>query len=324
MGKKINMFQFVKVGPLVLLCLITGIINRVFFSGSNLIDLARSISFLLIIGVGVTYVLMGASLDMSIGSVMGLGGAVCGLCLVSQMPIWLSCVVGLLAAAAVGLVNAVLIVSCRIPALIATLGTMYVARGIVNVLTKGEPYYPLPDSFKQLGQGTLLGLPFSAYIAIIIVVIGHFVVNKTSYGRSLLAVGGNREASRLSGISVNKTLFCAHVLVSVLAGFVGIIMAARLSSAQPNAGEGWEMTAVAAVIIGGTSMYGGYGSVVGTILGCALMETLSNAMVLLHVSVYWQKIAIGVIMIAAVGMDTFRLKKISQGSSCLTAKVDAE
>jgi len=126
-----------------------------------------------------------------------------------------------------------------------------------------------------------------------------------------MAVGGNREASRVSGINVKRVLFSAHVLVSLLAGFVGIIMAARLSSAQPNAGDGWEMTAVAAVIIGGTSMYGGYGSVLGTILGCALMETISNAMVLLHVSVYWQKITIGIIMVAADGVDTFRLKKIS-------------
>lgn len=210
-----------------------------------------------------------------------------------------------------GIVNAVLIVNCQIPALIATLGTMYVARGIVNVLTKGEPYYPLPDGFKAIGQGTLFSIPYSVFIALIIVMIGHFVIKKTPYGRSLMAVGGNREASRVSGINVKKILFSSHVLVSLLAGFVGIIMAARLSSAQPNAGEGWEMTAVAAVIIGGTSMYGGYGSVIGTILGCALMETISNAMVLLHVSVYWQKITIGIIMVAAVGMDTFRLKKIA-------------
>ena len=115
----------------------------------------------------------------------------------------------------------------------------------------------------------------------------------------------------MSGINVKRILFTAHVYVAVLAGFVGVILASRLSSAQPNSGDGWEMTAVAAVIIGGTSMYGGYGSVLGTILGCAMMEVLSNAMVLLHVSVYWQKIAIGIIMIAAVGMDTFRLRKMS-------------
>lgn len=311
MKKKMSMNSLIKIGPLALLCIATGIMNPVFFTASNLIDLARSISFLLIVSVGVTYVLLGASLDMSIGSVMGLGGAICGLCLINGIPVWLSILLGLLAAAAVGVINAVLIVNCRIPALIATLGTMYAARGIVNVLTKGEPYYPLPDSFKKLGQGTFAGIPYSVFIAILIVLAAHFIIKKTTYGRSLMAVGGNREASRLSGINVKRILFSAHVLVSLLAGFVGIILAARLSSAQPNAGDGWEMTAVAAVIIGGTSMYGGYGSVIGTILGCALMETLSNAMVLLHVSVYWQKIAIGVIMVAAVGMDTFRLKKIS-------------
>ena len=303
MKKKISMNGLIKIVPLAILCIVTGMINPLFFAGSNMIDLARSVSFLLIVSVGVTYVLLGASLDMSIGSVMGLGGAICGLCLVNSLSVWFSILMGLLASAVVGIVNAVLIVNCRIPALIATLGTMYVARGIVNVLTKGEPYYPLPDEFKVLGQGTLAGIPYSVFIAVAIVLIAHFVIKKTSYGRSLMAVGGNREASRVSGINVKRVLFSAHVLVSLLAGFVGIIKAARLSSAQ--------MTAVAAVIIGGTSMYGGYGSVLGTILGCALMETISNAMVLLHVSVYWQKITIGIIMVAAVGIDTFRLKKIA-------------
>lgn len=311
MKNKINMQNLVKILPFVLLCLVTGIMNPVFFSISNIIDLARSISFLLIVSVGVTYVLLGASLDLSIGSVMALGGALTGACLVSDLPIPLSICVGLLGAAIIGVLNAWLVVNIKIPAMIATLGTMYIARGIVNVMTKGEPYYPFPDAFNRIGQNTLLGIPYSVYMAVIIAVAAQFVIRKTSYGRSLMAIGGNKEASRLSGIPVNKILFSAHIFVSVLAGFVGILMAARLSSAQTNAGEGWEMTAVAAVIIGGTSMYGGYGSVWGTILGCAMMEVLSNAMVLLHVSVYWQKIAIGVIMIAAVAMDTLRLRKVT-------------
>ncbi|MCU6733483.1 ABC transporter permease [Diplocloster agilis] len=309
--KKIELSNLVKILPFAVLCIVTGIINPVFFSISNLIDLARSISFLLIVSVGVTYVLLGASLDLSIGSVMGLGGAICGLCLVNQVPIPLAIGAGLLVSGLVGMLNALLIVNLQIPALIATLGTMYIARGVVNVLTKGEPYYPLPDAFKALGQGTLAGIPYSVFLALVIVAVSHFIIKKTSYGRSLMAVGGNKEASRLSGINVKRILFTAHVYVAVLAGFVGVILASRLSSAQPNSGDGWEMTAVAAVIIGGTSMYGGYGSVLGTILGCAMMEVLSNAMVLLHVSVYWQKIAIGIIMIAAVGMDTFRLRKMS-------------
>lgn len=308
---RINKQDIAKILPFVLLCVITGILNPVFFSMSNLIDLARSISFLLIVSVGVTYVLFGASLDMSIGSVMAFGGALAGFSMVNGLPVAAAILIGLAGAALIGAVNAVLIVNVRIPALIATLGTMYIARGIVNVMTKGEPYYPLPDAFNKMGQGTLLGIPYSVYIAVVIVIVAQFVIKKTAYGRSLMAVGGNRETSRLSGIPVNKIMFSAHILVSVLAGFVGILMAARLNSAQPNTGDGWEMTAVAAVIIGGTSMYGGYGSVWGTVLGCALMEVLSNAMVLLHVSVYWQKIAIGAIMIAAVAMDTIRLRKLS-------------
>lgn len=308
---KINLQTIVKIFPLILLCVVTGIINPIFFSVSNIVDLARSISFLLIVSVGVTYVLLGASLDLSIGSVMAFGGAVAGACMVSGISILISVLAGVCSAAFIGIVNAFLIVYVKIPALIATLGTMYIARGIVNVMTKGEPYYPLPEVFNKVGQGTMFGIPFSVYIALLIAVIAQLVIKRTAYGRGLMAVGGNKEAARLSGIPVNRIMFIAHILVAVLAGFVGILMAARLSSAQPNAGDGWEMTAVAAVIIGGTSMYGGYGSVWGTVLGCALMEVLSNAMVLLHVSVYWQKIAIGVIMIIAVAIDTIRLSKVS-------------
>ena len=311
MKTKVNLQNFVKLVPFLLICLVTGILNPVFFSPSNIIDLLRSISLLLIVSVGVTYVLLGASLDMSIGSVIGLGGAVTGFCLVKGIPILLSVCAGLLISALVGIINAALIVFVRIPALIATLGTMYIARGIVNVMTKGTPYYPLPDSFNKIGLGKLFNIPYSVYIAIVIALAAQFVIRKTAFGRSVMATGGNREASRLSGILVDRIQFISHVLVSVLAGFVGILMAARLTSAQPNAGEGWEMTAVAACIIGGTSMYGGYGSVWGTILGCALMEVLSNAMVLLHVSVFWQKILIGAIMILAVSMDTIRLRKVA-------------
>lgn len=308
---KIDMKGVYRVIPFALLCIITGIINPVFFSVANLIDLARSTSFLLIVSVGVTFVLLGASLDMSVGSVMGLGGAICGLCLVNGVSVIVSIFAGLFISAFVGVINSLLIIEFDVPALIATLGTMYMARGAVNVLTRGVPYYPLPDTFKGLGQGTLLGVPYSIYIALLVVAVAHFVVRKTQFGRSLMAVGGNREAARLSGINVKKVLASSHIIVSILAGFVGILLASRLSSAQPNCGDGWEMTTVAACIIGGTSMYGGYGSMLGTIVGCALMETLSNAMVLVRVSVYWQKIAIGLIMVIAVGIDTFRLKKMS-------------
>ena len=309
MKKKISMNGLIKIVPLAILCIVTGMINPVFFAGSNLIDLARSVSFLLIVSVGVTYVLLGASLDMSIGSVMGLGGAICGLCLVNSLPVWFSILMGLLASAVVGIVNAVLIVNCRIPALIATLGTMYVARGIVNVLTKGEPYYPLPDEFKVLGQGTLAGIPYSVFIAVAIVLIAHFVIKKTSYGRSLMAVGGNREASRVSGINVKRVLFSAHVLVSLLAGFVGIIMAARLSSAQPNAGDGWEMTAVAAVIIGGTSMSGGVGTVGGTFIGILIIGVITNGLNLMGINSFWQEVFKGIIILAAVIIDVVRKSK---------------
>ena len=296
--------------PWILICVITSIANPAFISFNNVINLLRSVSITLIGSIGVTFVLISGQLDLSVGSIMGLAGLVTGMFLDKyQAPVWLAILAGLFAAALVGLFNSVIITKFKIPALIVTLGSMYIGRGIINVISKGVPFGSFPENFKQLGQGTFLGVPYSVYIAFLIMAVGAFALKYTVYGRSTMAIGGNMETARVSGIHIGRIVTLTYVISAVCAGIAGILTASRLSSAQANAGTGWEMTIVSAVVIGGTSMYGGSGSIVGTLIGVAIMETLTVAMTMLRVDAYWQKVVVGAIIIIAVGIDTYRRSK---------------
>lgn len=299
--------------PLILICMITSLINPAFLNIGNIVDVLRSISLTVIVAVGMTFVLISAGLDLSVGSVVGLSGMITGWGLVNGVPIPVSIIFGMIAGIIVGYANGFIIVRFKIPPLIVTLGMMYIARGVVYVISKGRPFYPFPDSFKQIGQGALLGIPYSIYIALVIIIIGHFMLNYTTFGRSVMAIGGNEETARTSGINITKTKVLIYCIVSALSAVSGILMASRLSSSQANAGNGWELTVIASVIIGGTSMFGGAGSVIGTVIGASIMAVLTNAMVLMKVSVYWQNIVVGAIIILAVGIDTYR-RNVMSGS----------
>ncbi len=308
--------QFQEAGILlsfIVICIVTAIINPIFISKANIIDLSRSVAFTLITAVGMTFVLISGGLDLSVGSQIGLAGMITGWGLVSGFPVIVSILLGLCVGLVVGLVNGLIIVNFHIPPLIATLGTMYIARGVVYVISKGRPFYPFPDSFKILGQGTLWGIPYSVYFAILITLVGHYILTQTVFGRSVMALGGNEEAARVSGVLVGRIKTVVYIIVGLCSAITGILMASRLSSAQAGAGTGWEMTVIASVIIGGTSTYGGSGSIIGTIIGVAIMAVLTNAMILMNVSVYWQNIFVGFIIIFAVGIDTYRRMKIGTG-----------
>lgn len=298
--------------PWLLICIVTGVVNHAFFSMNNVINLLRSISITLLGAIGVTFVLISGQMEMSIGSTMGLASLITGMCMDRyQLPVVVSILAGLLVAALIGVVNGVIISKFKIPALIVTLGTMYIGRGAINVISKGVPFGGFPDSFNQLGQGTLFSIPYSVYIAFAAMVIASVVLKYTVFGRSIMAVGGNAETARLSGIHIDKITIITYIISAVTAGMAGILTASRLSSAQANAGNGWEMTVISAVVIGGTSMYGGSGSIVGTLIGVAIMETLTVSMTMLRVDAYWQKIVVGAIIIFAVGVDTYRRSKVS-------------
>ena len=301
--------------PLVLIFLITGIINPLFFGAQNITNIFFQASFTYVIAVAMTFVLILAGLDLSVGSIAGLAGVVTGFALLANVPVVISILFGLLVGAAVGMFNGCMIAIAKIPSFIVTLSTQYIARGLCEFLTRGNPVYPLPSSFCVLGQGRIrmgtVGIPWTVVISLVMGIVAHIVLTKTTYGRAVFAIGGNVETSRHSGIKVNRTTATVYVVCGICTAFSGILTAARLGSAQSNSGNGYEMTAIASVIIGGTSVLGGAGSILGTTIGAILMTTVTNAMAMLNISVYLQKVVIGAIIIAAVAVDQLNRKRNS-------------
>jgi ribose/xylose/arabinose/galactoside ABC-type transport system permease subunit len=302
--------------PLVLLVVVVSVVNPVFLDIDNLLNIARQISFVFIIGIAMTFVLIGAGLDLSVGSVLALGGVICGIvlrALMLVMPLWIAIVIaillGIIMGVVTGIFNGTVVTRFKIPSLIVTLGMMYIARGIVQVLTRGNPVYPFPDEFNNLGQGYLLGVPNVVYVAVVLGIVAHVALTQTAWGRAVFAVGGNMETARLSGINVVKVLTSVYVLCGIASAISGVLTAARLASALANAGTGMELQVIAACIIGGTSMFGGSGSILGTLIGAAFMSIIANGMILMKISVYYQSVVIGAIIILAVGIDQFRRRR---------------
>ena len=295
--------------PLVIMCVIVTAINPNFIAFDNLMDIFRTTSFYLIVGAPLTYLLITADMDLSIGAVTALGGVACMFAMDAGLPMVVCILLGLLAGVAVGVFKAWVIVDCELPALIVTLGIQYAVNGIVSITTKGMSISGATDTFKVLGQGRVFGKIYLTIIfALIIAVIFQIILSYTKYGRSLFAVGGNPETARLAGIPVKRRRREVHVMVSAFAALVGILMASRFASAQTTAGSGTELTVMAAVIIGGTSMFGGSGPVVGSILGCLLLAVISNGLVLIRVDSFWQNLIFGIILLISVAIDKYRQK----------------
>jgi ribose/xylose/arabinose/galactoside ABC-type transport system permease subunit len=291
------------------ICVIIGIINPVFLSIANILNLLRTTSYVVIIACLTTVVMISGGLDLSVGSQMGLGGILVSTLLVAGIPVPLAIVAAMGVNSIIGVLNGVIIVKRKIPPMIATMGTLYIARGICNVITKGMPIYPLPASFGRLGNGELFFIPYSVYLAVAVILAANYLLRNTIYGRSIYAIGGNQDAARLSGIPVDIIKISTYVLSSFSATLVGIIMTSRIESGQVSLGTGREMTIIAAVVIGGTSTLGGSGTILGTVIGGLLMSVVENGMVLMRVSVYWQSIVIGLIMIVAVLLDVLRKER---------------
>ncbi|MCP4383941.1 MAG: ABC transporter permease [Hyphomicrobiales bacterium] len=295
--------------PLILILILVAIVNPVFYNTGNLVNVLRQTSFTFIIAVPMTIVLVAAGLDLSVGSVLALAGVTTGLALLAGVPIWLAILIGIGTGMVVGGISGLLIARFSIPSLIVTLGMMYIARGLVQVLTRGKPIYPLPDDFNFIGQGFVGEIPIVVIVAAAVGVAGHILLGRTVFGRSVYAVGGNRETARVSGINVNRILIWVYVMTGAGAALSGVLTTARLGSALANTGLGMELQVIAAVIIGGTSMFGGSGTIIGTFIGVLFMNVLANGMVLMKVSVFWQLVVIGAIIIVAVGVDQYNRKR---------------
>lgn len=294
---------------IVVLGVITSCINSNFFQIDNFIDILRSASYTFIVAIAVTFLMIAGEMDLSIGASISLGSVIVAKGYVEWgLPIWVSIVLAIVLGIAVGLINALLVIKINLPAFIITLGTQYVLYGLLSVITNNTPITGLPESFKVLGQGRLFGVPYTVLIAVVLGIFSQFVLSYTKYGRNIFAVGGNKETAYVSGINVFKIKSSVYVLTAVCAVISGIMMCSRFSSGQPTAGSGKEMTIMAAVIIGGTSLFGGVGSITGSVMGCILFALISNVLVFMGVSTTWQNVVFGAILILSLIIDKYRTK----------------
>lgn len=275
-----------------------------FLNYTNIMNLLKQISVNTILAVGMTLVMTTGCFDLSVGSVVGAVGIVVGLCAQSNMPIVVIFFVAAAVGAIFGVLNGLAIAIFKIPSFIVTLAMMQIARGVAYIISNGFPVGNFDKSYLVIGQGFFLGLPIPVYIMIIVVFLMWIVMSKTKFGRHVYFVGGNEESSRLCGINVFAIRVTSHTLCSILAGIAAIVLTFRVASAMPGAGEGYEMDAIAASVIGGCSLNGGVSNMWGTLIGALILGIISNGMNLLGITTYPQMIIKGVIIFAAVLLDT--------------------
>ena len=290
---------------LVLIFIGLSIYSEFFLTARNLANVARQISVVGIVSLGQALVIIAGGIDLSVGSIIGLSAVLAALCTAAFGSPLLGIVAALAAGTAVGLVNGLLITKVKITPFITTLGTLSVARGAALLVTNGSPVR-FNNWAAWLGYGKVGALPVQFILLIALSVVVWFFAARTRWGRNIYAVGDNARASRLAGVNVRATRTIVFVICGCLAGLGGLLLAGMLTNANPSLGLGYELDVIAAVILGGVAMSGGRGSIPGVVIGAALMGLLRNAFVLLNVSGYWQTIAIGLVLILAVGADSFR------------------
>lgn len=305
---------------LIVLCIALSIMTDKFFTADNGLNVLRQIAVNICIATGMTLIVLTAGIDLSVGSVLALCGAVTAGLLKSGIEIpsgnlFIGFTVlgallgGIILGAALGWFNGFTITKFNVPPFVATLAMLTIARGFTMLYTKGHPISNLGKSFAFIGSGSLLGIPVPVWIAIIVVLVAVFITQKTRMGRYIYAIGGNEQAVKLSGINIRKIKTMVYAVAGALAALGGIIVTARLDSAQPNAGISYELDAIAAVVIGGTSLSGGKGSVSGTVMGAIIIGVLNNGLVLLNVSPFWQQVVKGAVILLAVIIDKAGEKK---------------
>ncbi|KZZ57515.1 ribose ABC transporter permease, partial [Oleiphilus sp. HI0125] len=273
---------------LLLLIVVVSFLNSNFFTVDNLLNILRQTSVNAIIAVGMTFVILTAGIDLSVGSVLALCGAICASMIGLEVPVMIAVPASLLAGALLGAISGVIVSKGRVQAFIATLVTMTLLRGVTLVYTDGRPistgFTDTADSFAWFGTGYAFGIPVPVWIMVVVFGAGWYVLNHTRFGRYVYALGGNEAATRLSGINIDRIKIGVYAICGFLAALAGIIVTSRLSSAQPTAGMGYELDAIAAVVLGGTSLMGGKGRIIGTLIGALIIGFLNNALNLLDVS----------------------------------------
>ncbi len=298
---QINIYRSVLI--LLVICVFATILSPSFLSVTNLFNVFKQITVAGIVGCGMTFVILTGGIDLSVGSILGLSGVLASGVLASTGNTAAAVAVSLVVGVACGAVNGFFVSVCGIPPFISTLGMMTLLRGVILVYTKGSPIPIKSDAYKFFGKGSIAGIPVSVIILIIVFLLAHYILTQTSYGRSVYAVGGNREAARLSGIRVKTSEFLVYTLNGLMCGMAGLILTARLGSAQSTSGTGIEMDAIAAVILGGTSLSGGVGFVLPTVVGAMIMGIIDNILTLMNVNPHATNIVKGAVILIAVLVD---------------------
>ena len=293
-----------------IICTVLSLRSPAFLTVANGINVLRQTSINAILAVGVTYVILTGGIDLSLGSVVAVTGVLAAtFAHGGAYPLLVPLAAGLGGGVLIGVLNGVIITRFRVAPFIVTLGMMTIARGAALIISKGRPVSDLSASFNVIGNGSLLGIPIPVIVLAGVFLVSYFVLRKTTFGRYVYAVGGNEEAARASGIKTARIKIVSYSICAGLAGLAGIIQASRITTGQPNAGISYELDAIAAVVIGGTSLSGGIGGVTGTILGALLIGTLNNGLDLLNVSSYYQQVVKGLIIIGAVMLDRAKCSK---------------
>jgi ribose transport system permease protein len=307
--------QFIRYIAIVVLFIVFSITANNFFTMRSVLSLALQTSAITLMGIGVTFAIITGGIDLSIGSVVALSGTIAVMAANAGVPIWLSMIIGLLVGVVCGLLNGLMITKIKLPPFIATLGMMMVVRGVALTITNAMAF-PAPEAFGVLGNGAIFGtgpqfpgISYPVLVMIAAAIIFSFILSKTRLGRYTYAVGSNEEAARRAGINVNRVKNITYIFSGLLAALVGIILASRMTTSQPNSATGYEMNAIAAAVIGGTSLMGGVGTIGGTVIGSFIIGILTVGLTMQGANYFMQQIVIGLVVIGAVTVDQLKGRK---------------
>jgi ribose transport system permease protein len=286
-----------------IICIVLSFVSDAFFTQNNLFNVLRQASLVFFMASGLTLVMLMGKIDLSIGATVGLSACVAATIIKSTGSPWLGAAAAIGIGSLVGLANGLMVTKLRIPSFIATYGMLWVAQGATYYYMSGQSVYGFPDGFRAIGSGYLFGIPIPIYLMLAFLLIGNFFTMRTTYGQQIYAIGANSVAARLSGIPVNSRLIFVFVLSGAMAGLASLIFLARLNSAEGDIGEALTLPTIAAVVIGGTSLFGGIGTLFGTLVGGLILTLILNGMNLLSLNANWQPLVTGVIVLLAVWLD---------------------
>ncbi|WP_416418129.1 ABC transporter permease [Paenarthrobacter aromaticivorans] len=300
------------IAALIVLVAVMAFIAPYFWSVNNLLEVVRQVAAIAILAAGGTFVILTSGIDLSVGSALGVTAMVAIVMANTDAPWFVAVALALLAGGIIGAINGAFIARFALPAFIVTLAALTYLRGFVYVGTGGTTLVPDNVAFSWIGQGQLLGIPVAAFVLLAVYFAGWLLLERTVFGRQVYAIGGNAEAARLSGIPVRRIIFLVYVISGLCSGIAGVIVSARLESAVPDLGTGYELNAIAAIVLGGTSLMGGRGSLLGTLVGALFIAVLSNGMTLLNVQSFYQQIIMGAVILLAVFVDRLRRGSTAQ------------